>query len=226
MKIYQIMPHREIMKNINIVSLLSIFIAAPVLGMGSGFVTRNFDQAGVMNTKNVSLAVKEVFNLTGRIIAQELFECHCGTMIGDGYIKGDIIKIVAHDFEFKGIIECEGECTIITSKPFDQSICTFQGSGSFDFIVDQDAYSRSFGHEPKMKKVSKTKSIAPITESKPVDNALPLKRETYTITSRTSQRNKNLIAAACIAGVALFVTAPILCGAGLTALRMQPKQRS
>ncbi len=113
--------------------------------------TKNFDNSGNMTTKKASFRVQEVFNHNGQIVAQEEFDCVCGTMTGNGYIKSPKIKIVTNDFQFKGVIECDGECTIISAKPVNRSQCTFKGKGKYTFTVDPNACAQLLNNDNETK---------------------------------------------------------------------------
>ena len=126
-----------------------------ILALSQSFVVRsnfnygNFTQSGTLSLKKSSLRVQEVFKVTGQVIAEDLLDCVCGTLCGNGLLKGSTIKIIAKDFQFKGIIECDGECVITTVQPFDHSMCTFKGKGVFSFVVDDNVYNAAFSSEKR-----------------------------------------------------------------------------
>ena len=126
---------------------LFVIIASVQNPVMANFGSANCDNAGTMSLTNSNFRVRETFNNTGKVIAQETNECVCGTLTGDGLFKGHIINIIAKDFQFSGVIECDGECHITTAKPFDHSICTFSGNGTVEFIIDEHAYDVVFSEE-------------------------------------------------------------------------------
>lgn len=122
-----------------ILCLLIITLPLKIVhGMG------NYNNAGTLSLQDSSLYVRNVFNNTGKVIAQGKNECICGTLTGNGLFEGKIIKIVAKDFQFKGVIQCDGECTIITTQSFDHSMFTLKGTGSISYIIDEHAYNAAF----------------------------------------------------------------------------------
>ncbi len=127
--------------------------------VGPSIQVKNFAQAGVISHKKLSLHVEEELENSGAIIAEEQLDCVCGTIKGDGIIKSPIIKLIAQDFQFKGIIECDKECVITTSKPFDHSLCSLQGEGKFDFVVDADACAQALGKDVVKEEVPEQKPL-------------------------------------------------------------------
>jgi hypothetical protein len=103
-----------------------------------------FDNKGILSLKDSSLRIQRVFNNLGQVLGEGTIDCVCGTLSGNGLFKVHSIKIIAKEFQFTGVIECEGECLIITAQPFDHSICTLKGNGTFTFIVDEYAYDEKF----------------------------------------------------------------------------------
>jgi hypothetical protein len=101
----------------------------------SSSVDAALSNSGVLQLKHVSLGVNGTLNNTGELIGIDAIDLTCDTLTGDGLIKSPQIKIETSIFAFTGIIDCTGQCTIVTGQPFDESMFTRIGEGDFNFVL-------------------------------------------------------------------------------------------
>ena len=75
-----------------------------------------------------------IYQADGELIGTKSITIECGgVMFGKGTITSPNILIKTKVFDFRGTIETNGVCKIITSQPFDSAIFTRKGDGKFIF---------------------------------------------------------------------------------------------
>jgi ankyrin repeat protein len=73
----------------------------------------------------------------GNFIGEEEINISVGNILsGNGYFKCPDVMLKVHTFAFTGTIECEHCCQIITAEPFDETMFTRVGNGTFVITVD------------------------------------------------------------------------------------------
>src|SRR5262249_39037634 len=75
----------------------------------------------------------------GQWIAQRINVVAYMSFAGKGSLQGDDIRILTSEFNFKGTIACNGNCFILSCKPFDQNQFTRSGQGVFTIATKEEA---------------------------------------------------------------------------------------
>lgn len=120
--------------------LISLFIFLVTVGTSNGrsttFQCKNYSNDGTMNGDHINLLVFETLSNNGTITSSEVTEIECGKLEGSGKIKGPKVEMRVGEFNFKGTIECDKECRIISKKPINKKLFKRSGKGKFTFKVD------------------------------------------------------------------------------------------
>lgn len=101
-------------------------------------VEAGFSNSGRMQSKNLNISVGGTLDNNGELIGTESANLSCDTLSGKGLIRSPQISIKTKIFAFTGTIDCDGQCTIITSAPFDDKMFKRKGKGEFIIIVDEN----------------------------------------------------------------------------------------
>jgi hypothetical protein len=115
-----------IMKFITILSAFCILITSPLMGGTMSVDATSSFQVG-------QWVLDGTFNIEGNGV-------RVGILSGTGLIKGNKFALRCREFNFRGTIECDGECIIICQNPFDYSSLTLKGKGSITVIISPHAY--------------------------------------------------------------------------------------
>ncbi len=115
------------MKFIHIVAVFCSFITYSSLMSGSITIdaTSSFEAR--------QWVVDGTFNIEGN-------NTRIGVLSGTGLIKGNKFVLRCKEFNFKGTIECDGECVIFCQNLCDYSSLTLKGNGSITIIINPYAY--------------------------------------------------------------------------------------
>ena len=90
--------------------------------------------ASIIKSSKVNYKVGSMLRADGYLSGSESITIECGGLIcGKGTMTSPNILIKTKVFDFRGTIETNGVCKIITSQPFDPAIFTKKGDGEFIF---------------------------------------------------------------------------------------------
>ncbi len=85
----------------------------------------------------VTLRAGRNITLDDTTVGQERIELSCGRVFsGTGILDSKEILISCNEFDFAGIIRCDGECNIYVKKDFDHDMFAKEGTGTFTVIVN------------------------------------------------------------------------------------------
>lgn len=101
-----------------------------VIGLFTGLLHAGF-QARVLNLNSRTMAADD------EMIGSESINLICKECLtGRGYIQAPSITIKVKKFAFTGTIHCDGTCHITAQEPFDETMFTRKGTGSFAITID------------------------------------------------------------------------------------------
>ena len=106
-------------------NILKTFVIAGLLSTSFSAII------GMINAGSCCMKIGSSYTNNGQTNAKTIkIDCG-GTLSGNGKFSAEIIILKTKKFDFKGTIECSGECLIMAEEEFDPEMFTRKGNGKF-----------------------------------------------------------------------------------------------